>query len=257
MLLEEIMLQKYKELNEIDLDILRYVINHQDEVSKMGSVELAKITNTSKSTITRMAKKMGFKGYSELKYFLREQNKQSISIYDSVVTKLQTDILATLDLAKDSTLEQLVEQMYHSEIIYCYATGNYQRKFTEVFSQQLLSTGKKVVFITEESYLELIVSIINPEDLVILFSLSGETEALKPFILNVKAKGIPLATITQNKENYFSKHADFPYFYYSTPFDTTVNKSKIQTSLTGLMIFTELLFRTYLEYAQEKNVQKE
>ncbi len=257
MLLEEIMLQNFKSLNELDLDILSYIVKHQKAVSKMGSVELARKTNTSKSTITRMAKKIGFKGYSELKYFLREQNKRSVTIYDSAVAELQKDIIATLDLAKESHLEKLVEQMYRSEIVYCYATGNSQRRFAEVFSQQLLTTGKKVIFITEESYLDLIISIIGPDDLVILFSLSGETENLKPFILNLKTRGLPLTTITQNKENFFSKHADLSYYYYSTPFDSTVQRNKSQTSLTGLMIFTELLFRTYLEYVQEMVQQEE
>lgn len=256
MLLEELTLQHYNQLNDIDVEILHYILNNQEQVLKMGTIELAKNTNTSKSTITRTAKKIGFNGYSELKYFLREQLKKQVSTYESAVAQLQSDIVATLDLAKESNLEELVESIYNSENIYCYATGNFQQKFAEIFSQQLISTGKKVIFITEESYLELIIPILTQKDMVILFSLSGETETLKPFILKLNTRRITLTTITENKENYFSKHANHSYYYYSTTFDATVNEAKSQQPLTGLMIFTELLFRTYLEYIQKNTIME-
>ncbi len=60
-----------------------------------------------------------------------------------------------------------------------------------------------------------------------------------------------------NKENYFSKYADLSYYYYSTPLESSMQQTNshqalVRQSLTGLMIFTKLLFRTYLVYIQDR-----
>lgn len=79
--LQRLVFEKETELNELDLDILNYVLNHQQEVQTLGIMQLADVTHASKSSILRMTKKLGFSGYSEFKYFLRHKvNQETIQI---------------------------------------------------------------------------------------------------------------------------------------------------------------------------------
>lgn len=245
--IEELILLNYSQLNEVNLEILQYISSHQKEVSEMSCVKLAKATLSSKSTVTRTVQKLGFKGYSELRHFLKENQKKEKTIYGSIVSELNHDIIETLELIKVSKPEAFLKMLHQSKIVYFYATGIEQRNYAEIFSQQLLSIGKKVVFITDKSYLDAILSMIKPEDMFIIFSLSGETQKLKPFVLKLKTKGIPLVSFTRNHTNYFASHADLSYFYYSTSFLDITQKRE---SLAGLSILIETLFRMYLEYIQ-------
>lgn len=255
MSLEELVLKHYNELNEIDLDILRYVMKYQKKVIKMSSVALAEQTMSSKSTITRVAQKLGFKGYSEFRFYLKEQETKQETMYGSVVEGLNQDILHTLDLqknAKENRLADLVKELDKAEVIYCYATGNTQRKYAELFVQDMLSIGKKTILITEKNYLEAILSTVTERDMFIVFSLSGETKDFMTFILKIKTKGVFLVTITRSQPNFFAKYADLPLYYPSTEYAVVKGVQRQASSLIGLAILVEMIFRLYLEYSQEK-----
>lgn len=62
--LEALINAHYHELNENDLQILSFIVNNKQSVHQMTITELAKLTLTSKSTVLRLTKKLGFSGYS-------------------------------------------------------------------------------------------------------------------------------------------------------------------------------------------------
>lgn len=97
--LQRLVFEKETELNELDLDILNYILNHQQEVQTLGIMQLADVTHASKSSILRMTKKLGFSGYSEFKYFLRHkanqettQIQQETNIFDQQLEDIQRTI---------------------------------------------------------------------------------------------------------------------------------------------------------------------
>ncbi|MEG0443159.1 MAG: MarR family transcriptional regulator [Carnobacterium sp.] len=69
--LEALINQHYRELNESDLQILSYIIQNKEKCKGMTIIALAQETLTSKSTISRIVKKIVFSGYSEFKYSLK------------------------------------------------------------------------------------------------------------------------------------------------------------------------------------------
>lgn len=70
--LVSIIQQHQKELGDLDKEILSYILENQQEVEKMSIIELGEQVHTSKSTILRLTKKIGFSGFSEFKYFLKQ-----------------------------------------------------------------------------------------------------------------------------------------------------------------------------------------
>ncbi|MDN6437426.1 MAG: MurR/RpiR family transcriptional regulator, partial [Lactococcus sp.] len=70
--LEILITQSQKNLSDMDLEILAYVVKHQKQVQNANIIDLSKAVHVSKSSVLRMTKKLGFSGYTEFKYFLKQ-----------------------------------------------------------------------------------------------------------------------------------------------------------------------------------------
>lgn len=73
-------------LSPLELEVLRYINLHKEEIAGMSIHDLAKTTFVSTTTIIRLCKKLNLEGYSHLKYFLRDKavsSQQEENIYAS------------------------------------------------------------------------------------------------------------------------------------------------------------------------------
>ena len=59
-------LEKDYKLNENDLFIARYILEHSEEIPLLSSHQLAKETFTSPTAIIRFVKKLGFESYNDI-----------------------------------------------------------------------------------------------------------------------------------------------------------------------------------------------
>ena len=62
-----------KHFTEIERNVLDYVSRYPEDIKKLTIQTLADETFTSKSTIFRLAKKLGFNGYTDMIYHLSSQ----------------------------------------------------------------------------------------------------------------------------------------------------------------------------------------
>lgn len=72
-------IEKIQSLNELELSVYEYVIQHKTTVSYMRIRELADEAHVSTTTVLRFCKKMGCDGYNEFKYRLKEYVGQKTS----------------------------------------------------------------------------------------------------------------------------------------------------------------------------------
>ena len=89
-------------LTKKELEILHYVHDNSKDVESMSIQQFAKNINYSTSTVLRFCRKLGFSGYPELKYFLKQQefsspNDKEANINDISLTKIKTSILTDLE----------------------------------------------------------------------------------------------------------------------------------------------------------------
>lgn len=122
--LEVLVNQHYHELNENDLQIVSYIIKHKHECQKMPIVELAQKTLTSKSSIVRLAKKLGFSGFSEFKYSLKNDSEQvQRNVAQVSFSSMQSeDSKATLKLFNQTDVAPILKEIYSAKRIFCYGT---------------------------------------------------------------------------------------------------------------------------------------
>lgn len=68
---------KIQSLNELELSVYEYVIQHKTAIPYMRIRELAGEVHVSTTTILRFCKKLGCDGYNEFKYKLKESMGQN------------------------------------------------------------------------------------------------------------------------------------------------------------------------------------
>lgn len=249
----EMLMQKYqRKLSELDWSILGYILENEQAVMKLSIIELATRVHSSKSSVLRLTKKLGFSGYSEFKYFLR-QSKQTITAEKEIdLFQLQNkDVANTTKLAQQTDFTPVIQAIKAANTIYCYATGYSQRKVVEEFSKMLMLCDKRSIVIPVKTELDISMSMITKDDLVWFVSLSGETDGIKENILSLNARKIPVVAVTAFSHNYFAEHAQYSYFYYSTSFEI-VGKNHIAQSLVGLSVLMDFIFRKYVEHLNKE-----
>ncbi len=73
MTLEQLVNEHHSKLNENDDYVLSFITQNMEISISQTVSELAKQANVSDSTIIRLTKKLGFKGYGEFRYYLKEE----------------------------------------------------------------------------------------------------------------------------------------------------------------------------------------
>lgn len=246
MKLQSLIHQYSKKLSDSDMIILQYIVEHPEEVIHLSILDLAEQVHSSKSSVLRLAQKLGFSGYSEFKYFLRhEQQHHSLEENKSQIFEKQNhDLQQTLSYIQSVDLTPINKLLDQSKTIYCYSTGFSQKKPLEEFSKMMLSLEKRVLILPNKTELDMAMPMITSSDCFFITSVSGETENVKENLTTFNMRKIPVISITATGNNYFARHSTHHLNYYCTPF--TIGKKQIEAiSLSTLHILIDYLYRSY------------
>ena len=121
------------------------------------------MVHASKSSVLRTTKKLGFSGYSELKYFLRhtETSQQQETSDKDIFEKQLDDIKKTLEYMQSVNLEPINEMFDKSQTIYCYATGFSQKNIIDEFYKMLLNVDKRALVLPNKTELDMVMPMIK------------------------------------------------------------------------------------------------
>ncbi|WP_251392205.1 MurR/RpiR family transcriptional regulator [Mediterraneibacter agrestimuris] len=254
MAIEDLVRANYRKLNENDLHIWKYIDNHREECCRCTIEELAKNCNVSRTTILRFAKKLSMDGFSELKIHMKmERNKKSIPIRN--ITKLVCDdYRKRIDEMEKNEYTNICRCIYEAKRIFVYGSGAVQSFVAKEFKRAFLS-AKICMNLIEggKGERELIMDILQEGDLVIIVSLSGESNHVVEFAKSLRMKDVKIISMTKLKNNTLAQMRD-ENLYINT---STVGTSYIQNYETTTLFFmtVELLLIKYLIY-QEKRCEE-
>lgn len=157
-------------LNETECLILDEIIyNIQQGNSKINIRNVAAKSYVSTTTIIKLAKKMGYGGYSELIFSLRN----AIYNYEHQVSSIDLDSL--LETVNQSAIDQLVNDLYtfRQDKIYIVGLG-----FSTVATSYMIKRLAMVnILAYDGSPIDTLIGDVTPS-LVIFLSKSGETDDL-------------------------------------------------------------------------------
>ncbi|WP_300627430.1 MurR/RpiR family transcriptional regulator [uncultured Thomasclavelia sp.] len=206
--------------------IIDFILKEKMNIKNMTMKEIANATYTSPSTLIRIAHKMKFKGWNELKeaYLKEEEYLQThfldidanlpfsnddtiMSIASKIATLKKEAIDDTLSLVRHDDLQKAVQMIKKASSIYVFAVSN-NGLITQEFAHNMSRIKKKVTICNLQG--ELVYSAINVDvqSCAIIVSYSGETPILSRVIQALKMNGIPIIAITNIGENTVSRNAD-------------------------------------------------
>ncbi|RHW42811.1 MurR/RpiR family transcriptional regulator [Neobacillus notoginsengisoli] len=254
--LETLINKYYDQLNDNDLHVISYVSQNIELCKDKTVTEIAKNCNVSPSTIIRTTKKIGFDGYSEFRYFIKEEADRirdakvshNQSFHSSVLLK---DVQETIKLFEgDKNLQEIYKLFLKSKNIFAYGTGYGQNLMLKEFSRCLLNHNIFLNIIPSKTELELISQAITPNDLLIVASLSGKTGSIDAMLKNIVVKKVPTISVTVFSRNELAYLANYNLYYQVTHLNK-VNQLN-NSSYCTLNLVLSLLYEGFTNYLNER-----
>lgn len=217
-------LEKDYKLNENDLFIARYILEHSEEIPLLSSHQLAKETFTSPTAIIRFVKKIGFESYNDFKlnihsflnqYYLSNMHIQSHENLYSVKNKLTEIECGIIHQTKDNidptTFNHIVSMISKNKYIDIIA--NDTNSTIGDYASHLLSSVNKIVNVYHNHDKQLWLSFnVEKDHTIILVSKYGRNKHLLRIVDILKERKIPFIIITSKQAKELSLKT--PYVLY-------------------------------------------
>lgn len=207
--------QNYEKFTDREKLIADYLLSTKKSIINLSAKEIGDITNTSAATVIRFSKKVGFNSLNEMKL------KLSISLNDSeenqnfeyldrdletrdIIYGIKNSIDAvmekTVKLIKEDELEKAVELLINANNIYIYSVGVSGLVGLD-FYYKLSRINKRCIAHTD-THLQITSSILmQPGDVAIAISYSGDTREVIKCVENARKLKIPVIAITKASMN--------------------------------------------------------
>lgn len=223
--------QKIEELTMMYHDarknIGEFILNQEIDLTQYSMKDVAQMTYTSKTTLVRFAKTLGFSGWNDfMKAYVKEtlyrdkykfsidvnqpfQKDDSIDDLLSNISQLEIETIEkTKDLIDPSMLKQANQYLLNARRIVLFGANN-NIHLAHLFKNKMLSIEKNVV-VAQDGDATFWATLLNKDDCAIVISYSGNNEYRDPerFIKRLKERDVRLIGITSEGDNYIHKHID-------------------------------------------------
>ena len=247
-------IHNFQTSSENEEKIIKYFQSHELHDFNESVHVLADKIGTSAASLIRFSKKLGYRGFSELKLAIAIDQKtnlaepafsEKLSPDDSLEVILQKNKLAnqqlldqTYDLIDSEQLQMAIEQLRKARRIFLFGIGASGICCLDL-SQKLSRIGAPVVYHLDSGTQFTASTHISSEDVVIAVSYSGNTRDILASCRHAKSKGSFIIAITQFGDSPLQKIADS---VLSLPRSEYVFRLGAMTSRNATFIYTDLLY---------------
>lgn len=204
--------EQIQRLNDLELGVYNYVIQHIETVRTMKIRELADNAHVSTTTVLNFCNKMDCKGYSEFKIKLQLLHEKE------GLAELTDDTVAMMDFFKKINTDDFKNQINHSaEIIanassvFFYGIGS-SGILGQYGARYLSNMGIYATHINDPFYP--IPQEVKENTILIVLSVSGETSMVLHRVSEYKQNNFKIISITNSDSSTLSKISDGAVGYY-------------------------------------------
>lgn len=237
----------YDSLSMNEKEMVQFIVQNQELIASKTIVEVGELLLTSKSTVLRLAKKIGFHGFVEMRYAIQDSIKKRTSNNQiDLISQLQKDIQKTFQFAEELDFSQILKRIYDARQVILYATGFTQNNFTKELSNELFLCHRPNYLVSGETNFSMLADNLNKDDLVIITSLSGNTRGIQSIINKLNAKGVSIIGVTEFSDNFLKNNSTYQLFYEISRINENPNLNS--RSMSCLYIVLMILARKYREF---------
>lgn len=238
--------------SETEREILAFMLENEEFVAESTISSLAHKTFTSTSSIIRLTKKLDFSGFAELKYFVKNSLANAQPKNPDFVSSGKDDILKTLQNLEHTDLTPILEKIHQAKTVYLFGTGYAQRNAIQEFAKSLLACGKFTHVIPAKSEFAGSTSVMTAQDVVVIVSLSGNTDSVVETVRALSLRKIPMVAVTAQSVNFMASTADHALHYESTPTRLPASKNAYH-SFVALSVLLDYVVRQYMDFVEKED----
>ncbi|MGN1014735.1 MAG: MurR/RpiR family transcriptional regulator [Butyricicoccus sp.] len=249
--IEALVNQNYSRFSESDRAVWGYLSEHRAECEDISIGKMAQKSCVSRTAVMRFAQKLGFHGFAELKLYLKMDNqKTEVSSQTDAICELYQNVMQSVR-EKDCTA--LFDRMERARQVFLCGEGMVQTSIKKEFKRIFMSGGIIAYDTPSGQELHNLMPLFCSDDFCVLISVSGENEKMLALAKQLRIRGVPMLSITKNRENTLAHLCEFHlYVEDSGPIETPIQWR--YESATSYFILIEILFLKYLEYKKAKEL---
>ncbi|WP_081798148.1 MurR/RpiR family transcriptional regulator [Neobacillus dielmonensis] len=237
-----------KNLTELDIQLVQYIIDNIDDVIHKGVRTIAKENFTSPATVIRLSKKLGYSGFVDMYYQLLPLVKKPELPQNGVAKDFleisQKDLLTHNSTADIETFIQKVLNLNQS-YIFIYATG-FSAIAAEYLYKKLLVLGRKTIFASGTDSIGVFENNLEDIGALVVISKSGETQVVIDKLLAAKEHQIFTVSFTKETNNRIAEMADLTFKI--VDHNKLDDRNMLPNSFfPSLLLMFEFLFKHYVE----------
>ena len=192
----------YDNLTPVEKNFADYFLKTKN-ISDFSAKTIADSLYVSEASLTRFAKKCGYKGFREFIYSLKISTSASADNVNEIVQRVTTSYKHILDknlqLINETQMETLAFSISKSKRILIYGIG-ISGIVAQEFKLRLMRLGLLVDAVTDAHLMKISSALVDENHLIIALSISGKTKELLNGIKIAKEHGAYVVLLTASKD---------------------------------------------------------
>ena len=254
MRLEEIINKHRQSLNDTDMVIYKYIVQHRAESRHISIHELAKNCAVSSTTIVRFAQKLGFDGFGDLKAVLKMEEGAESYYREDVLQDLQDFYTQTASKVFKRNFDSASRLIHEANRVFIFASGYVQSNVAQELKRLFFYDNVLIYEISGREEFSSIAQTLTTDDLFIFVSLSGETPLVVDFARNLQLLDVPFISITKLHDNTLASLSTVNLYVSPARFQLYDNEDE-HTAFQSMMpyfMLIEVWFVKYRMYLRRK-----
>lgn len=176
-----ILKMNYNQFTTVEKDIADFFLNNKEQ-HDFSSKNIAELLFTSEASISRFAKKCGFKGYREFIYWYQKQFEQEqygrLGDGNSLILNTYQELLnKTYSMINEEQIRRIAQHISQKKQIFIYGKG-FSGVTAHELQLRLICIGINAQYITDTYIMAMNSTLINADSMIIGVSISGETKEI-------------------------------------------------------------------------------
>ncbi len=244
--IEELLNSRYDSFSENEKYICHYLTGHYRECAVDTIAEFAEKCSVSQTMLVRFAKKLGMSGYGELKARLKIDLEENPVSSEGLMEKVTQSYYKMMDDLVKRDMTGIFESLERAERVFIYGSGSSQTRAASEMKRIFLPV-KEMVHIHGHDMCRALQKTAGDKDLVILISLSGESQAVVELGRALRTNHVPAVSITRLKNNTLASLCSENLYINSIQMPVEYDvEYEIATPYFILIEFLYLSYRNYL-----------
>ncbi|MBU3190024.1 MurR/RpiR family transcriptional regulator [Clostridium bowmanii] len=242
----------YSELKGAEKRVGEYILKNSKDIIHSSITELAENCKCGEATVFRLSKKLGFKGYQDLKISIAseivkplvniheeiKENDDSLVIMQKIFNSTISSLNETLRINDNKELDKAIGYIHSAKRIAFFGMGGSAAIALDAY-HKFMRTGKYCAFHEDSHFQAMVSAMYDENDCIIAISNTGSNKELVENLQIAKENGVKIISITSNYKSPILKVSDVVLVSYGKE---NLSKSEAMDSRISALTLIDCMF---------------